>query len=163
MLPDDEAQEVKDCWDIGEQEAGLGLLVSGLLAHEVPISETVRAHISVLAEVWGERDSLTPRILRCRGDDHAPRLKLIEPDGGSADEVTVESGHDLDDLVLVPWIACTTCGRTLMRAHTREPWGDLSYLAHCYVITSPDRAGVLRMFPARSAGTAFAALRHACP
>lgn len=162
LLPEAEAQEVKGCWDIGEQEAGLGLLLSGLLAHEVPISETVRAQISVLAEVWGEREALTPQILQCRGDDGAARLKLIRPDGGSADEVMRGSDHDSADLVLVPWITCTRCDQVLMRAHTREDWGDLSYLARHYVITSPDRATVLRMFPVDSASRAFTALQQGC-
>ncbi|MGN5382074.1 hypothetical protein ACQ4WX_48070 [Streptomyces lasalocidi] len=51
---------MRDCWDIGEQEAGLGLLVAGLLAHQLPISETARAQISVLAETWGERSCSRP-------------------------------------------------------------------------------------------------------
>ncbi|WP_328891909.1 hypothetical protein [Streptomyces sp. NBC_00316] len=161
LLPEAEAQEIKDCWDIGEQEAGLGLLVSGLLAHQVPISETVRAQISVLAEVWGERQSLTPRILQCRGDDEPAQLKLIE----HADNIVNSSavGGDPDVVnVLVPWIACTRCGHVLTRAHTREPWGDLSYLAGNYVITSPEGDAVQRFFPADSAGTAFAALLAEC-
>ncbi|WP_217550206.1 hypothetical protein [Streptomyces sp. GbtcB6] len=51
----------------------------------------------------------------------------------------------LTGLVLVPWIACTRCGRILMRAHARERWGDLSYLARHYVILG--RRG-LRLPPA---------------
>ncbi|MCM2425181.1 hypothetical protein [Streptomyces sp. RKAG337] len=162
LLPEVEAQEVRDCWDIGEQEAGLGLLVSGLLLHQMPLSETVRAEISVLAETWGEREALTPRILQCRGDDAPTQLKLIEDSGGTAEEMTGGSGQDLADLVLVPWIACTRCGQALMRAHVRERWGELSYLARRYVITSPDRATVLLLFPAESAGVAFTALRNGC-
>lgn len=35
----------------------------------------------MLAEAWGEREGLTPRILRCRGDGHlAPAVTLIEHD-----------------------------------------------------------------------------------
>ena len=60
LLPEAEAQQVKDCWAIGEQEAGLGLLVLNILGRQVLISETTRAQISVLAEVWGEREALTP-------------------------------------------------------------------------------------------------------
>jgi hypothetical protein len=86
LLPEAEAQEVKDCWDIGEQEAGLGLLVSGILDHRVPISETVRVQISVLAETWGERETLTPRILQCRDDGTSGHLKLIEGDGSIVPE-----------------------------------------------------------------------------
>ncbi|MEU9133115.1 hypothetical protein AB0D08_34305 [Kitasatospora sp. NPDC048540] len=33
LLPEAEARQVRDCWNIGEQEAGLGLLVSGILTH----------------------------------------------------------------------------------------------------------------------------------
>jgi len=161
LLPGAEAQEIKDCWDIGEQEAGLGLLVSGLLAHQVPVSETVRAQISVLAEVWGERESLTQRILQCRGDNTPAQLKLIE----HADDIVNESagGADPDAAnLLVPWIACTRCGHALMRVHTRERWGDLSCVAGNYVITSPERDAVLRMFPAGSASAAFATLLAEC-
>jgi hypothetical protein len=161
LLPEAEAQEMKDCWDIGEQEAGLGLLVSGLLAHQLPISETARAQISVLAETWGERELLTPRSLQCRGDGARTRLKLIE----RADEIMIESsgGADQDPAgVLVPWITCARCGHALMRTHTREPWGGLSYLAENYVITSPESDAVLRSFPADSAGAAFAALLTEC-
>ena len=162
LLPEAEAQQVKDCWDIGEQEAGLGLLVSGILGHRVPISETVRAQISVIAETWGERETLTPRILQCRDDGTSGHLKLIEGDGSIIPEAIGGAEHDLASLVLVPWIACTRCGQVLMRAHARESWGDLSYLARHYVITPPNRATVLRLFPAASASAAFAALQRTC-
>ncbi len=151
---------MKDCWDIGEQEAGLGLLVSGLLTHQVPISETVRAQISVLAEGWGERELLTRKILQCRGDSAPTQLKLIEHVG---DIIESSGAADPDAAnVLVPWITCTRCGQVLMRTHTREPWGDLSYLARSYVITSPEGDAVLRVFPADSASAAFAALLAEC-
>ncbi|WP_145969016.1 hypothetical protein [Streptomyces hyaluromycini] len=162
LLPEAEAQEVKDCWDIGEQEAGLGLLVSGILGHQVPISETVRAQISVLAETWGEREALTPQILQCRDEGTPGPLKLIESDGGRAPEAIGVVEQNLAGLLLVPWITCTRCGQVLMRAHARESWGDLSYLAVHYVITTPNRATVLRLFPADSAGAAFAAVQRAC-
>ncbi|MFE1962752.1 hypothetical protein [Streptomyces sp. NPDC059479] len=162
LLPEAEAQEVKDCWEIGEQEAGLGLLVSGFLAHQVPISETVRAQISVLAETWGEREALTRQILQCRGDDTPAPLKLIEHGVGPAGEPTYGSEQDEAGLVLVPWIACTRCGRALMRVHARESSGDLSYLARHYVIMSPDSGAARRLFPADSADVAFAALLNEC-
>ncbi|MFF4113659.1 hypothetical protein ACFY0P_09225 [Streptomyces sp. NPDC001714] len=162
LLPEAEAQEVKDCWDIGEQEAGLGLLVSGILGHQVPISEMARAQISVFAETWGERETLTPQILQCRDDGTPDHLKLIEGDGSTVPEATGVAEQDLAGLVLVPWITCTRCGQVLMRAHARESWGDLSYLARHYVITTQNRAIVLRLFPADSANVAFAALQHAC-
>jgi hypothetical protein len=162
LLPEAEAQEVKGCWDIGEQEAGLGLLVSGILGHQVSISDAVRAQISVLAETWGERDTLTPRILQCRDDGALGHLKLIEGDASTIPEAIGGAEPDLAGLLLVPWIACTRCGEILMRAHARESWGDLSYLSRHYIITTPNRATVLRLFPADSVGVAFAALQRAC-
>ncbi|MEV7325911.1 hypothetical protein [Streptomyces sp. NPDC093970] len=161
LLPEAEAREVRDCWDIGEQEAGLGLLVSGVLAHQVPISGTIRAQISVLAESWGQREALTPQILQCRGEVDPDLLKLIEGDAGTASEAVGTVEQSLTGLVVVPWIACTRCGQVLMRAHARETWGDLSYLARHYVITTPSRPDLL-VFPADSAGAAFASLQRAC-
>ena len=43
LLPPDQAHEFNNCWAIGEQEAGLGLFVAGILSSDVAISETVRA------------------------------------------------------------------------------------------------------------------------
>ncbi|MFG2282456.1 hypothetical protein ACGFNQ_27710 [Streptomyces asoensis] len=162
LLPEAEAQDVEDCWDIGEQEAGLGLLVSGILGHQVPISETDRAQISVLAETWGQREALTPQILQFRDEDEPGPLKLIEGDGSTVPEAIGGSAQDLAGLVLVLWIACTRCGQVLMRAHSRESWGDLSYLARHYVITTPNRATVLLLFPGDSADAAFTSLQGAC-
>lgn len=162
LLPEAEAQQVKDCWAIGEQEAGLGLLVFSILGRQVLISETTRAQISVLAEVWGEREALTPQIRQCRDEGTPGTVRLIECDSGTAPETVDEAGQDLTGLTLVPWIACTRCGQVLMRAHARESWGDLSYQARHYVITTPSRATALRLFPADSAGAAFAALQRVC-
>ncbi|MFE0462425.1 hypothetical protein ACFW1A_24535 [Kitasatospora sp. NPDC058965] len=154
LLPEAESADVRDCWAIGEQEAGLDLLVSGLLAHRVPIGEAVRARISVIAEAWGEREQLTPRLLRCHGDGAPADLRLLDdgtdPDDGSA------------DLVLVPWIACTRCGRVLQRAYGRESWGGLGALPHHYAITSPDGATAPRTFPDDAVTTAFAGLLAEC-
>lgn len=161
LLPETEAQEVKDCWSIGEQEAGLGLLISGILGYQVPISETDKAQISVLAETWGEREALTPQILQCRDEGRPGPLKLIESDENTVQEAISEA-EDLAGLVLVPWIACTKCGQVLMRAHSRESWGNLSYLAWHYIITTPNRATVLLLFPGDSADAAFASLQRAC-
>lgn len=163
LLPEADAQEVRDCWDIGEQEGGLGLLVSGILTHRIPISETVRAQISVLAEDWGEREALASQILQCRGDGSAPTVKLLEPGDDTTSGTAVGAGQDLADLVLVPWIACTRCGQVLLRAHDREQWGYLSFLVRHYVITSPDRATALRLFPADAASEAFTTLLQECP
>ncbi|MFD8013112.1 hypothetical protein [Streptomyces sp. NPDC058955] len=154
LLPEAEAREAGECWAVGEQEAGLELLVSGLVDHRVPIGETARARISVLAEGWGEREFLTPRILRCPGDGKPSRVRLIEP----------ADGHHAGDTgdVLVPWIGCERCGRVLTRTHTRESWGGLSYLARSYVITSPADGSVVREFPDDAVDAAFADLLAVC-
>ncbi|MGW4197815.1 hypothetical protein [Streptomyces sp. NPDC005004] len=162
LLPRAEAQEVKDARDIGEQEAGLGLLVSGLLSNQVAISQTVRARISVLAESWGEREALTPQLLQCGEEGGPGTVRLIEGEGSTVPEVAGEVHQDLAGLIVVPWIACTKCGQVLMRAHARESWGDLSCLARHYVITTPNGSTVLRVFPADAADAAFAALQRAC-
>ncbi|MFJ5711801.1 hypothetical protein [Streptomyces sp. NPDC093105] len=153
LLPEAEAREAGECWAVGEQEAALGVLVSGLVDHRVPIGETDRARISVLAEGWGEREFLTPRILRCRGDGEPSPVRLSEHaeghDGGTGD-------------VLVPWIGCDRCGRVLTRRHTRESWGGLSFVAWSYVITSGAGGSVVREFPGDAVDAAFADLLAVC-
>ncbi|MFE5582292.1 hypothetical protein [Kitasatospora sp. NPDC056531] len=163
LLPDPASKEVKDCWDIGEQECGLGLLVEGLLARQVPVGGTDRAQISVLAEQWGERERLTPGLLRCPGDGAPAPVRLLDGDRDEAEVLTGWSEPELADLVLVPWIGCNRCGRVLLRAHVWEPWDDFSYLAERYVISTPDCDAALRILPSDSAGEAFAELLHGCP
>ncbi|MFG2843006.1 hypothetical protein ACGF12_07490 [Kitasatospora sp. NPDC048296] len=163
LLPEPASKEVKDCWQIGEQECGLGLLVEGLLARQVPIGGADRARISVLAEQWGERERLTPGLLRCPGDSAPAGVRLLDGERDEAEVVTGWSEPELADLVLVPWIGCTRCGRILLRAHTWEPWDDFSYLAERYVISTPDCDAALRIFPSDSVGEAFAELLHGCP
>ncbi|WP_406725796.1 hypothetical protein WJ438_15565 [Streptomyces sp. GD-15H] len=164
LLPPADAAGFVDCWDIGEQEAGLDRLVVGLLDHRVPISETVRAEIAVAAEVWGVRTALAPRLGRCLGDHREDTgLRLIEhaetvPLPGSS----VGTDTALTDLLVVPWIACTRCGQVLARAHTREPWGDLSYLARHYVLFAPGRNASTALFAPGSAWAALTELRTSC-
>ncbi|MER7930565.1 hypothetical protein ABTY96_46915 [Streptomyces sp. NPDC096057] len=164
LLPPARAAEIVDCWDIGEQEAGLDRLVAGLLDHQVPISETVRAEIAVAAEVWGMWTALTPGLARCRSDHHDdPRLKLIE----HADTVplpgsSVGTDTALADLLVVPWIACTRYSQVLARAHAQEPWGDQSYLARHYVLFVPGRRASTRLFAPDSAWDAWTDLRMSC-
>ncbi|RAG82707.1 hypothetical protein DN069_26130 [Streptacidiphilus pinicola] len=163
LLPPAQAEEFKDCWAIGEQEAGLGLLVSGILSNEVAISETVRAQLSVLAETWGGREALAPRIRHCRGDGQpASAVTLIEQDDALVSGETVQADRSLAGLVLVPWIGCRRCGEALMRVHIREDWGGLSYLAEHYAITTPARTAVVRLFPTDAADKAFISLLQAC-
>ncbi|MER7182683.1 hypothetical protein ABT404_24935 [Streptomyces hyaluromycini] len=163
LLPPAQAEEFKDCWTIGEQEAALGLLLSGILSNDVAISETVRAQLSVLAETWGEREALTPRIRQCRGDGQsASAVTLVEQDDVLVSGDTVQADRSLASLVLVPWISCTRCSQVLMRVHAHEAWGALSYLAERYAITTPDRTAVARLFSTDSADKAFTSLLQAC-
>ncbi|MFJ8627116.1 hypothetical protein ACIRD3_30355 [Kitasatospora sp. NPDC093550] len=162
LLPAPAAQDVKDCWDIGEQESGLGMLVEGLLARQIPVAAVDRARISVLAEQWGVREQLAPGLVRCLGDGGPAPLQLLD-DGDEAEVVTGWPEPELAKLVLVPWIGCTRCGRILLRAHAWEPWDDLSFLAEHYVVSTPDRASAQRIFPFDSVSEAFAELLHGCP
>ncbi|PWI11742.1 hypothetical protein DIZ27_03175 [Streptomyces sp. NWU339] len=152
------------CWNTGEQEAGLDRLVAGLLDHRVPISETVRAEIAVAAEVWGVWTALAPRLGRCLADcqeDAGPRL-IEHADTTPLPGSSVGTDTALTDLLVVPWIACTRCGQVLARAHTREPWGDLSYLARHYVLFAPGRNASTTLFAPDSAWAALTELRTSC-
>ncbi|RZU36636.1 hypothetical protein EV284_4131 [Streptomyces sp. BK022] len=164
LLPPARAAEIVDCWDIGEQEAGLDMLVAGLLEHHVPISETVRAEIAVTAEAWGMRTALAPGLARCLGDhpdDPGPRL-IEHADTVPLPGSSVATGTALTDLLVVPWIACTRCGRVLARAHAQEPWGDLSYRARHYVLLVPGRSTSTGLFASDSAWEALTELRMSC-
>ncbi|MER6300453.1 hypothetical protein ABT247_12895 [Kitasatospora sp. NPDC001539] len=163
LLPEPDAQRVEDCRQIGEQESGLGLLVESLVARQVPIGGADRARISVLAEEWGVREQLTPGILRCLGDGRPAPVRLLDGEGDEAELVTGWSEPELAGLVLVPWIGCTRCGRVLLRAHSWEPWDDLSHVAEHYVISTPDHGAALRILPAGAADEAFAELLRDCP
>ncbi|MEU3778872.1 hypothetical protein AB0F11_37855 [Streptomyces sp. NPDC032472] len=163
LLPEPEAQHVRDAWDIGEQEAGLSMLIAGLLDHRVRLSETDRAQISVVSEIWGERENLAGRLLQCGGDGRPAAVELLDPDDVVLDAAELGAEGDLAQLLLVPWIECTRCGRTLMRGHTLEHWGDLSYLASHYLIVSPDDESIEREFSDESKQAAFDALLDDCP
>lgn len=158
-------EEVQDCWDIGEQEAGLELLVDRLLGRGTRIEEPARAELAVMAEQWGEWDWLGTRITSLpHVGEEAGRLRVLQ-DGA---EETRPAGfvlpeHPLAASVLVPWIVCAPCERVLARAHRREEWGALSFLAEGYVVFGPGFAPVA--FPREEPGAAWdalAALRHGC-
>ena len=168
LLPDpDDVDRVQGCWDIGEQEAGLDVLVGRLLEQELVIGEPTRAELAVMAAQWGVWDRLAAEIMQCRGDAARPRtLRVVS---GAASEPmpvrTVLTEHPTPDLYLVPWIACEPCGRMLARAHEREDWGDLSYVPEFYVVFAQDGSAVPQVFDeARrdAAWAALAALRVAC-
>lgn len=89
-------------------------------------------------------------------------MTLIEHDEVLVSGDTVVADRALVGLLLVPWIICTRCDKVLARVHNREAWGDLSYLARHYAITTPDRTVVARLFPADSADEAFASLLQSC-
>ncbi|MER7506844.1 hypothetical protein ABTX82_00635 [Streptomyces lavendulae] len=154
LLPESDAQQFQDCWDTGEQEAGLDRLVGGLLEQQTAINDTVRAEISVVAETWGMREALTPRLLACPGDGSPHTLELIDP----PDPLHAVPDPQLADLVLVPWIRCVNSGRLLIRAHVEEPWGDLSLIAEHYAVLASERGPLVRLFEAFSAGDALTEL-----
>lgn len=148
LLPEPAAGEVRDCRAIGEQEAGLGLLLGGLLAYGVALDGTTRAELSVLTETWGEREALAARLAACADTGAPSPVRLLPADESAgetadetADETAGEADGESDDTtgdpvgsVRVPWIACDRCGATLLRIHTREPWGGPSYPAEAYVV-----------------------------
>ncbi|MFE1908694.1 hypothetical protein ACFW96_34290 [Streptomyces gardneri] len=152
LLPPAEAQEFRDCRQIGEQEAGLDLLVATLLEHRVPISDTTRAEIAVTAEEWGVWATLAPALGRCVGDG--------DPGDGSLKLVERAVGVTADPFVVVPWLACTRCDRTLARMHHRESWGDLSLAASRYVLS--DRDEPVRLFEREALWDAVTELRSPC-
>ncbi|MFI0901919.1 hypothetical protein [Streptomyces sp. NPDC020983] len=161
LLPPEDAREVLDFWGIGEQEGGLGLLVTALLQHQVAIDDNTRAEIAVLGEAWGMWPlPLAPLLSQCPGKGTASALKLIEdrartPLPGTAVGLP-------DRLLLIPWIRCTACGRALARAHTREPWGDLSYTPEQYVILDAEQGVALQVLPHGSGWDALTALSTSC-
>lgn len=159
-----EAAGFMDCWEIGEQETGLERLVAGLLEHGVPISESIRAEIAVAAEVWGMRTALAPGLGRCL-DDHQEdsRSRLIErADTAPVPGSSVSTDMALADLLVVPWIACRRGGRVLARAHDKETWGDLSYLARHYVLFMPGRSTSSALFAPDAAWAAWTELGMSC-
>ncbi|MGW4049149.1 hypothetical protein [Streptomyces sp. NPDC004721] len=160
LLPPAHAQEVMDSCAIGEQESALDLVVSNLLAQDIPIGEDVRAHLAVTAEEWGQREALEERIWQCRSaDSESLSMRLV----ASADAVplngaSLSSAPELAGLLVVPWIACIRCGQLLGRAHKREAWGDLSYLAAYYVLFHPGRAAKTMVFGPTAAQDALTVL-----
>ncbi|MCX5378579.1 hypothetical protein [Streptomyces sp. NBC_00091] len=156
LLPDHDAQEVQVCWDIGEQEGGLELLVSSLLQHQLTIGETTRVEISVVAETWGVRENITSRLLACPGDGLPSPLELVE----RPDTVPLTlTDPRLADFLVIPWIRCKTSGRLLTRAHVEEPWGDLSLTPEHYAVLANTQGPSLQLFDSSSAWEALEALR----
>ncbi|MET7641001.1 hypothetical protein [Streptomyces sp. NPDC005438] len=164
LLPPAPAREVMDCWSVGEQESAIALLVSALLAHDLTISGYDRAQLSVLAEMWGQREATEEQLLRCRAlpHDDSP-LRLLAPTEPLAPGNGFP-GHPADspDLLVVPWITCARCGQTLGRVHRREPWGDLSFSAVHYPLWSPGATAPSRVFATGAEQEAFDALAS-CP
>ncbi|MGW0707065.1 hypothetical protein ACWD4G_14100 [Streptomyces sp. NPDC002643] len=168
LLPDaGDVETVQDCWDIGEQEAGLGVLVERLTELRLPVDDKARTEIAVMAEEWSVWDRHGAEIVELAQDaERPPRLRVFE-DGAEdtlpAREVLAEPPSPTSELV--PWIACPPCGRTLARSHRREEWGGLSYLSEVYVVFAHDGAFAPLVFDRERAGAVWAALdglRTAC-
>jgi hypothetical protein len=164
LLPPTQAQEVTDFWSIGEQEGALDLLVSGLLAHDIPIRESVRAQLAVTSEMWGQREALEERIGRCRSssDDDSTIHVLAPADAVPLTGASLSGRPELADLLVIPWITCANCGQVLGRAHEREPWGGLSFLAAHYVLFRLGEIAQTQVFAPTAVRDALAVLAS-CP
>ncbi|MEU8617968.1 hypothetical protein [Streptomyces sp. NPDC048623] len=157
LLPGPAAGAVRDCRLTGEQEAGLRLLVDGLLEHGVALDGTTRAELSVLTESWGEREALAGPLAQvaeapAAGAPAQVRVRVLDEDTAAAG-----TRERADGLVLVPWLVCTRCDEVLSRVHRREPWG-LSFLAEGYVIGARARTRTWDEAPA-----AYEQLLNVCP
>lgn len=164
LLPPADAQEVMDYCSIGEQESALDLVVSGLLAQDVPIGEDIRAQLAVTAEEWGQREALEGRIRQCRStDSDSLSVRLVAlADAVTLNGASLSSAPELAGLLVVPWIACGRCGQLLGRAYKREAWGGLSYLGAHYVLFHPGQAAQTTVFGPMAAQDALAVLTL-CP
>ncbi|MFE0513693.1 hypothetical protein [Streptomyces sp. NPDC058964] len=161
-----DVDEVRGCWDIGEQEAGLTVLVRRVRELGLPLGDVERAEIAVMAQEWGVWDQLGTDIAACPREVGPELLRVLGD--GAGDPVpgrSVLPDRSSPELFLVPWITCASCGRTLARGHTREEWGDLSYLPLLYVVFTPGRSMAPRVFDREerhAAWSALAALRDSC-
>jgi hypothetical protein len=117
------------------------------------MGEADRACLAVLAEVWGERAALMPRILACRVGGGGPATVRLLPDGDRP-----AAGED--GRVAVPWIACERCGALVARLHREEPWGGLCPVPERYPLLGP---GGGRIASHGTAVRAFDALSATCP
>ncbi|MFJ3303667.1 hypothetical protein ACIPSA_11160 [Streptomyces sp. NPDC086549] len=163
-FPEDVA-EVRDCWDIGEQEAGLTVLVRRIRELGLPLGGVERAEIAVMARQWGVWDRLGADIVKCPGDPGQPTLLRVLDAEDVIPGRSVVPDHPSSELLLVPWITCTGCGRVPARGHEREWWGDLSYLPRLYAVFAPDRSVAPQVFDHEerdAAWRALTALRAGC-
>ncbi|MFF4396404.1 hypothetical protein [Streptomyces sp. NPDC001480] len=160
LLPDPvDVDEVQGCWDIGEQEGGLTVLVERIHEQGLSVSESARAELAVMAEQWGVWDQLGPDIARCGPVPDAARLRVLPDDAGDPlPASSVLPGPPAADLFLVPWIRCARCGRVLARGHRMEWWGKLSYLPLRYVVYAPGDAPAPQVFDPEERGAAWSAL-----
>ncbi|WP_143668030.1 hypothetical protein [Streptomyces carpinensis] len=163
LLPPAPARQVMDRWSIGEQESALDLAVSALLEHDIPISASIRAQLAVASEMWGQREALEERIGRCRADGDVSALRLLAlADAVPLTGASVSERPELADLLVVPWIRCAVCEQVLGRAHEREPWGGLSFLAARYVLFRPEAPAQAQVFGSTSVWEALTVLAS-CP
>ncbi|MCF2530941.1 hypothetical protein [Yinghuangia soli] len=158
-LPRADAEEILGFRDIGEQEGGIDHLVAALVTHQVPITGTERAEIAVLAEIWSVREMVESRLAQCLAAGEAEPGLLVLP----ADTPTSPAYPTAGELVVVPWITCTRCDRTLVRAHLYEEWDDLSFLPEYYGIRDPQQSLTAARFGPHDVKAAFSCLLAVCP
>ncbi|MGW2642116.1 hypothetical protein [Streptomyces sp. NPDC001348] len=160
LLPDPvDVDLVQGCWDIGEQEGGLTVLVGKIREQGLAVDESARAELAVMAGRWGVWDRLGPDIARCGPAADAARLRVFPDDGGQPFPAgSVLESPPAPDLFLVPWIGCARCGRVLARGHRLEEWGELSHLPLCYVVSAPGGSPAPTVYDPEERGAAWAAL-----
>ncbi|GGL82106.1 hypothetical protein GCM10010129_27330 [Streptomyces fumigatiscleroticus] len=168
LLPSaEDAEEVLGCYEIGEQEAGLLLLVDRLVELGVAVSGPARAEIAVLAQDWAVWDRIGDRLVTLPADrTHRSGLRVFADGAGEPlPAASVLPDGAPEELFLVPWIACADCGRVLLRGHLRE-WYGLFFLPRCYVVRADGHADAPRVFDTETDDDAvwhaFGALRASC-
>ncbi|TQS44417.1 hypothetical protein [Cryptosporangium phraense] len=116
LLPPGEDEQFVDYFMIGEQEGGLGFLLSRLRDHDLPIPANAVAEAAVTAEEWG---------VWVRSEDEF-RLLPVDESGGRCVRLAGPSGAVAipdEDLVAWPWLACASCGAGVSRVCRPEPFG----------------------------------------
>lgn len=161
LLPDPgDVDDVRACWDIGEQEAGLDVLVARLRAQGLAIGDAERAELAAMAGQWGEGDRLGETIVALPRDPARPAPPRVLADGAE-EPLPVRSvlpDHPQEELFLLPWIACRSRDRVLARAHWWEEWGAWSHLTRAYVLFAAGRPVPPRLFPVEEEGAVWSAL-----
>jgi hypothetical protein len=133
LLPEPDRESVVDCWDIGECEGALELLVDAVAAHDIPLDTLTRARILVLAEGWDHRQVVEELLAACReAPEPEPAVVLLPPE--SPGRVADLPGHPLHGLFLREWMRCGCCARTLVCAYRDADSAEYETTAEHYAV-----------------------------